>query len=196
MIFYFEALAIASAVLWASGLTPPTPRLPIYTDSLNCVNIFNTLSAHDKYNEIYYSSCASSFNITSCSMYFTSLDMTTQSPMHCHNNLPHTALSLLPKAPDPSLQTPSYYAGVRGVMFLTPAKSRQPPRAAWSREQLIHEHAIAPGLCIGQFYSTTYNSHLQYYLSFCKLHSLPLDPTPIPSHFTLSSCRTTSNWSQ
>ena len=52
MIFYFKALAITSAVLWASGLTPPAHCLLIYTDSLNCVDIFNTLSAHDKYNDI------------------------------------------------------------------------------------------------------------------------------------------------
>jgi len=51
-IFYFEALTIASAVLWASKLTPPAHHLLIYMDSLNCINIFNTLSAHDRYNDV------------------------------------------------------------------------------------------------------------------------------------------------
>jgi len=51
-IFYFEALAIASAILWASGLTPPIRRLLIYTDSLNCVDMFNTLKAQEGYNAI------------------------------------------------------------------------------------------------------------------------------------------------
>jgi len=44
-IFFSEALAITSAVLWPSGLEPRIKRLLIYTDSLNCVNMFNTLSA-------------------------------------------------------------------------------------------------------------------------------------------------------
>src|SRR5882672_10125845 len=51
-IFYFEALAIASAILWASGLVPPIPWLLIFTDSLNCINMFNTLHAHEGYNDI------------------------------------------------------------------------------------------------------------------------------------------------
>jgi len=76
------------------------------------------------------------------------------------------------QASDPSLPTPSYYAGARGVMLLTPAKSRQPPQAAWSREQLIHERAIALGYALDNSTLQTYNSHLQSYFSFCKLHSL------------------------
>ena len=44
-IFYFEALAIVLAILWASGLAPPIQCLLIYTDSLNCVNMFNSLNA-------------------------------------------------------------------------------------------------------------------------------------------------------
>jgi len=134
MIFYFEALAIASAVLWASGLTPPPLASHIHRLT-QLWSTSSTLSVHmTNIMKFYYSSCASSFNITSCSMYFTSLDMTTQSPMHCPQHLPHTALSLSTKARIHHFKTPSYYAGVRGVMFLTPAKSRQPPRAAWSRE--------------------------------------------------------------
>jgi len=42
-IFYFEAMATASAILWASGLEPGIPRLLIFTDSLNCVEMFNSL---------------------------------------------------------------------------------------------------------------------------------------------------------
>ena len=51
-IFFYEALAIASAVLWASGLEPRIKWLLIYTDSLNCVDMFNTLSAKEGYNNI------------------------------------------------------------------------------------------------------------------------------------------------
>src|SRR5882724_6806699 len=51
-IFYFEALAIASAILWASGLEPGIRRLLIFTDSLNCVDMFNSLRAQEGYNDI------------------------------------------------------------------------------------------------------------------------------------------------
>jgi len=51
-IFFYEALAIASAVLWASALEPRIKRLLIYTDSLNCVDMFNMLSAKEGYNDI------------------------------------------------------------------------------------------------------------------------------------------------
>jgi len=42
-IFYYEALAIASAILWTSGQTSNIRRLLVYTNSLNCIKI-NTLS--------------------------------------------------------------------------------------------------------------------------------------------------------
>jgi len=51
-IFYFEALAITSAILWASGLEPGIRRLLIFTDSLNCVDMFNSLRAQEGYNDI------------------------------------------------------------------------------------------------------------------------------------------------
>jgi len=51
-IFYFEALAIASAILWASGITPPICHLLLYTDSLNCMEIFNSLHMLTGYNNI------------------------------------------------------------------------------------------------------------------------------------------------
>src|SRR5882724_1489585 len=51
-IFYFEAFAIASAILWASGLEPGIHCLLIFTDSLNCVDMFNSLRAQEGYNDI------------------------------------------------------------------------------------------------------------------------------------------------
>ena len=51
-IFYYEALAITSVVLWASGLSPKINHLLVYTNSLNCVNMFNTLSTQEGYNDI------------------------------------------------------------------------------------------------------------------------------------------------
>jgi len=51
-IFYFEALSISSAILWASGLIPLVRHLLIFTDSLNCMEMFNTLHALEGYNDI------------------------------------------------------------------------------------------------------------------------------------------------
>jgi len=51
-IFYYEALAIALAVIWATGLRHPVNHLLIYTDSLNCVDMFNSLCTQQGYNDI------------------------------------------------------------------------------------------------------------------------------------------------
>ena len=63
-------------------------------------------------------------------------------------------------------------------MFLTPAKSSQPQRVAWSHERLFRERTVALGLALDNSTLSTYSSHLQTYLTFCKLHNFPLDPTP------------------
>jgi len=51
-IFYYEALAIASAILWATGLRPSVNHLLIYTNSLNCIDMFNSLHAQEGYSDI------------------------------------------------------------------------------------------------------------------------------------------------
>jgi hypothetical protein len=55
---------------------------------------------------------------------------------------------------------------------------RQPARIAWSRDWLFRERTIALGHSIELFTVHMYNSHLQSYLSFCKIHSFPTEPTP------------------
>ena len=57
-------------------------------------------------------------------------------------------------------------------------KSRQPARAAWSRERLLRERAIALGQSIDISTLKTYGSSLNSYLSFVRLHDLPVEPTP------------------
>jgi hypothetical protein len=57
-------------------------------------------------------------------------------------------------------------------------RDRQPPRLAWSREKLLRERTVALGHAIELSTFQTYNSHLQSYLTFCKIHSFPIDPTP------------------
>src|SRR5882724_12614785 len=86
--------------------------------------------------------------------------------------------SPLTRPSNPPLPTPMCSTGVHRVMLTTPTKSRQPLCSAWPCEQLISKHAIALGFALDNSTLQTYNSHLQSYLSFCKLHSLNLDPTP------------------
>lgn len=56
--------------------------------------------------------------------------------------------------------------------------SRQPTRKAWTSERLLHERAIALGCAIEASSIASYSSALQSYLTFCQLHSFPIDPTP------------------
>ena len=55
--------------------------------------------------------------------------------------------------------------------------TRQPQREAWSRERLLHERAIALGNALDPNTMRTYDSALQSYLTFCKLHDMPIVPT-------------------
>ena len=56
--------------------------------------------------------------------------------------------------------------------------SRQPLRAAWTLERLLHERSIALGHALAPSTHGTYSSALNSYLNFCKLHNLPVSPTP------------------
>ena len=57
-------------------------------------------------------------------------------------------------------------------------RSRQPVRAAWTRERLVHERAIALGNVIDKSTLSNYSSALNSYLNFVKLHDFPVEPTP------------------
>ncbi|KAJ6471578.1 hypothetical protein C8R47DRAFT_1324901 [Mycena vitilis] len=51
-IFFYEALCVCAAVHHAATILPKGARLTVYTDSLNSVDIFNSLKALPVYNEI------------------------------------------------------------------------------------------------------------------------------------------------
>ena len=51
-IFYFEALSVLSAIVHSTSLLPQLTKLVVYTDDLNTVHMFNSLSALPAYNEI------------------------------------------------------------------------------------------------------------------------------------------------
>jgi hypothetical protein len=62
-------------------------------------------------------------------------------------------------------------------MIHASAWSRQPSCTAWTRECLLHERAIALSHTIDESSAKMYSSHLQSYLTFCKLHDFSIDPT-------------------
>ena len=51
-IFYFEALSVLSAIIHSTSLCTLVKRLVVYSDNLNTVQIFNSLSALPAYNDI------------------------------------------------------------------------------------------------------------------------------------------------
>jgi hypothetical protein len=74
-------------------------------------------------------------------------------------------------------------------MRTPPPSSRQPHRAAWSRERLEHERAVALGNAIDASSAAAYSSALQSYVTFCRLHNFPIDPTPDTlSFYTVFMC--------
>ena len=56
--------------------------------------------------------------------------------------------------------------------------SRQRARTAWSRERLVRERSIALGQAIDDSTLKTYSSALNSYLTFVRLHDMPVEPTP------------------
>jgi len=55
--------------------------------------------------------------------------------------------------------------------------SCQPQREPWSLDRLMHERSIALGLSIDNSSHLTYTSTLNSYLTFCKIHNFPIEPT-------------------
>ena len=62
-------------------------------------------------------------------------------------------------------------------MITTTKASRQPLRAAWTKERLLYERSIALGLVLDRSTNHSYSSAANSYITFCRLHELPLDPT-------------------
>ena len=55
--------------------------------------------------------------------------------------------------------------------------SRQPVRQPWAMDRLIHERSILLGMAIDNSTANTYTSATNSYLTFCKLHGIPIEPT-------------------
>jgi hypothetical protein len=56
-------------------------------------------------------------------------------------------------------------------------ESRQPVRQPWTMDHLIHERSILLGMAIDNSTASTYTLATNSYLTFCKLHNIPIDPT-------------------
>jgi len=78
---------------------------------------------------------------------------------------------------NPSFSAPTMCVGGWHLMSTTCTWSRQPVRIAWSNKHLQYKCAISLSHAIGHSKSITYTSHLQSYLSFCKLHNCPTNLT-------------------
>jgi hypothetical protein len=57
------------------------------------------------------------------------------------------------------------------------ATARQPHREPWTLERLNYERSILLGMSIDHSTSASYSSAVNSYLTFCKSHGLPVEPT-------------------
>ena len=74
-------------------------------------------------------------------------------------------------------------------MIRSATRSRQRPREAWSRDKLIRERALALGEAIDKSTFKSYSSALNSYLTFVRIHNLPVEPTPDTlSFYTVYMC--------
>jgi hypothetical protein len=74
-------------------------------------------------------------------------------------------------------------------MNLHARQTRQPVRAVWSHERLVHERAIVLGNVMDKSTLSNYSSALNSYINFVTMHHLPIDPTPDTlSFFTVYMC--------
>ena len=63
-------------------------------------------------------------------------------------------------------------------MIRSARNPRQRSREAWSMDRLLRERAIALGQAIDTSTLNSYSSALNSYLTFVRLHNLPVEPTP------------------
>jgi hypothetical protein len=55
-------------------------------------------------------------------------------------------------------------------------KSKQPIREAWTLERLQYEHLVVLGAVLESTMASAYDSHLNSYLNFCRLHNHDVKP--------------------
>ena len=73
--------------------------------------------------------------------------------------------------------TPSGCDGGSQKMISITHGSRQPVWQAWAMDRWIHEWSILLRMAINTSTATTYTSAMNSYLTFCKLHNIPINTT-------------------
>jgi hypothetical protein len=63
-------------------------------------------------------------------------------------------------------------------MITLSSSSRQPSRLAWTHDRLVRERSIALGMAIDESTFSNYTSAINSYVSFCRNHNFPTEPTP------------------
>ncbi|KAJ8519646.1 hypothetical protein ONZ45_g3460 [Pleurotus djamor] len=152
----WESLAVVSAIHHLSLCHPQAARIVIYSDSSFVVNMFNSLKCPKRYSMLLR--CAVdiliSFNYQLRVLYIPT-----------EQNLMADALSrgqfIKALTFDPDIER----------------RTRQPIRAAWSKERLLQERAVAMGLALDTSTHKSYSSALNAYINFCNIHDFPLTPT-------------------
>ncbi len=66
--------------------------------------------------------------------------------------------------------------GIRMLIDITPG-SRQKAHEPWTLEKLYHKRCLALGSAIDTATLGPYNSALNSYITFCKIHHFPVQPT-------------------
>ncbi|THH19826.1 hypothetical protein EW146_g1426 [Bondarzewia mesenterica] len=156
-IFWYEALTVLSALIYATTLDPPPTTLAIFTDNLNTVQIFKFMSAYGAYNFILLSAIEQLISHH--------IDLRV---LHVAGDVNIVADSLSRGLMMTALR---YAPGLRISPFIPPRDSLG---ATWC---LVRERAIALGSDLDKSTRASYNSHLQSYLTFCKMHAFPIAPS-------------------
>ncbi|PPR03806.1 hypothetical protein CVT26_000980, partial [Gymnopilus dilepis] len=153
-IFYFEALCVLSALLNVSKRAQRGDRVVIYTDNMNTVQIFNSLSALPEFNDL--------------------LKAAVDVMILCDIKV---RVLHIPGELNTIADTLSRSAFITALDCNPSVRARQPKRSPWSAERLVRERAIALAAFIDKSTSDGYGSALNSYLEFVKIHERPVDPT-------------------
>lgn len=143
MIFFFEALAVTSALLNSVSRLQPGQRVAIFTDNLNTISMFNSLAAlpHNWLLMVAVNAILAA-QIDFRVFYVPGVDNVVADHLSRWKNveagLTSPGLSISPFEP------PWNTLGQQKMIPISP-RARQPLRDAWSLERLVHERSILLG---------------------------------------------------
>ncbi|KAI0084583.1 hypothetical protein BDY19DRAFT_868536, partial [Irpex rosettiformis] len=158
-IFWFEALTILTALHCAITLPGTFARVAIFTDNLNTVQMFDSFRSREPYLDILLAACE--------------ILITHHVELHVWH-IPGERNTIADALSRRLFAVVHQYAPTLSITSFEPPR---PTRLAWTHERLVHERAIALGYAIDDSTHSAYTSHIQSYLTFVKLHNLPIEPT-------------------